>query len=59
MILEAMACREIGGVHYILSNTSIECFDDNYYTFTYSLLLPLLLVWTLVIPIALFITIKK
>lgn len=59
MILEAMACRDIGGEDYILSNTSIKCFDNSYNTYTYNLLLPILLIWVFIIPITLFATIRK
>lgn len=59
MVLEAIACRKIGDVYYTLSNTSIECYDSSYFNYTYSYLLPILLIWAIIIPFLLLNTIKK
>lgn len=59
MILEVMACREIQGEKFMVSNSRLTCDSDVYTRFTNPLLLPLFLLWVLVIPFIIFAYLKK
>lgn len=50
MILETVACREIAGERYILSNTSKKCEGAEYYTYTFSIMLPIFLILVVAVP---------
>lgn len=59
MILETVACREIAGEKYILSNTSKKCEGTEYYTYTFTIMLPILLIIAVVIPYLFFYGLKS
>ena len=56
--MEAISCVEVGGEKYILGNFEMKCNTEEYNTWTYKFILPLLVLWGFVIPIFLFLRIR-
>jgi hypothetical protein len=44
---------------YILSNKQYECYTDEFYTYLFCLVLPLLIFWLFVLPLSMFYLLKK
>jgi hypothetical protein len=53
------SCRTIGDKSYVLINVANECFNDNYYKYSATLVLPLLLLWAIVFPLLMFFKLKS
>lgn len=56
LILEAYGCKKIGKEYYFLGDSSVKCSENQYYTNYF--ILPLLVLWVVVLPGILFISIK-
>lgn len=46
-----MGCKTISGIEYVKDHTRVEC-DDEHSLFTKMMLVPLVLVWAGILPIA-------
>lgn len=57
-IVEVMACRKISDKKYILSDTNFQCQGTNYTIYTYYIILPLYLLFVIIIPTLIFLTLK-
>lgn len=53
-----VACRTIADDDYISANLSYYCYDNNYFTFAFSMILPSLILWIAIIPLIFFVKLK-
>lgn len=58
-MVSLVSCRKIGDANYILANVSYKCDEEEYNKYTYSLVIPLLFLWMMVIPLVLFLALYK
>ncbi|EWS71413.1 transmembrane protein, putative (macronuclear) [Tetrahymena thermophila SB210] len=58
-IISLLSCRQIGDTNYILSNVSFVCYTHEHYYYAFTLVLPMLISWVIIIPVFLFLVIKK
>ena len=58
-LISQVACVKIGNTYYILADKQFECFTDQYYSYSYYLILPFLIIWTLVIPLTLYFLLRR
>lgn len=59
MILEVIACKNISGIDYLLGNTRFQCYNNDYNNYTLPYMLPLLLLWVFLIPLLIFLSLRK
>ncbi|KAL4432956.1 hypothetical protein ABPG74_014470 [Tetrahymena malaccensis] len=57
-LLSVSSCRQIGKQYYISSYLTQKCYTQQYYTYSLSIVLPLLLVWAILFPYLLYYKIK-
>ena len=58
-LISQAACLKIGDTYYILANKQFECFTDEYYKYFYCLILPFLMLWLVIIPLTLFLFLRR
>ncbi|EAR91473.2 transmembrane protein, putative (macronuclear) [Tetrahymena thermophila SB210] len=58
-IIALLSCRQIGDTQYILSNVSFVCYDKEHYFYALVMVIPMLLVWVLILPGILFMSLRK
>ncbi|EWS75587.1 transmembrane protein, putative (macronuclear) [Tetrahymena thermophila SB210] len=58
-IIALLSCRQIGDTKYILSNVSFVCYTEQHFYYAFVLLLPLLLMWVVILPLILFLALKR
>ncbi|EAR96614.2 transmembrane protein, putative (macronuclear) [Tetrahymena thermophila SB210] len=58
-IIALLSCRNIGDKSYILSNVSFECYTSQHIKYILAIVLPLLIIWLFILPITLFVLLKK
>jgi len=53
-MISLISCRQIGEDFFILNNVSVECYTEQYNSYTYGLVVPFLLLWILGFPVIMF-----
>ncbi|EAS05865.2 transmembrane protein, putative (macronuclear) [Tetrahymena thermophila SB210] len=54
-----LSCRQIGDTNYILSNVSFVCYTHEHYYYSFTIVLPMLISWVIIIPAFLFLVLRK
>lgn len=57
--LQLMSCRTIDGVKYLVANVSKKCGTTEYYSYTFTVILPLFFVWAFLIPFIFFVNLRR
>ncbi|KAL4478065.1 hypothetical protein ABPG72_013504 [Tetrahymena utriculariae] len=58
-LFSVSSCRQIGNQYYISNFLTEKCYTSQYYTYSLSIVLPLLLVWAILFPFLLYFKISK
>ncbi|EAS00524.2 transmembrane protein, putative (macronuclear) [Tetrahymena thermophila SB210] len=54
-LISTMACTYISGLYFIKADYNYMCYDDTYYNWTLTLVLPFFIFWCLLCPLILFV----
>ncbi|EAR99914.2 transmembrane protein, putative (macronuclear) [Tetrahymena thermophila SB210] len=57
-LFSVTSCRQIGQQYYISSYLTEKCYTQQYYTYSFAIVLPLLFIWAILFPFLLYYKIK-